>query len=77
MLVAFDIIFFKINKLMSFMVYLCGGCYQQSFYPPSYEEYVSEKGPVRVYDMFINSLDSAELGIVLESRKNGRTPFIP
>jgi len=59
------------------MAYRYGNREQMTFLPPSIEDYVSQDDPVRVYDVFIESLDFDELGIVLEPHKVGNATYDP
>jgi len=40
-----------------------GNRQQMEFLPPSIEQYVAADAPVRVYDIFVDSLNLQELGI--------------
>jgi transposase len=45
--------------------------------PPTVEEYVGEKDPVRVYDAFVEALDLGELGIEVDENKVGNSAYEP
>ena len=45
--------------------------------PPSIEQYIAEDAPVRVYDLFVDSLDLAELGITIDPQKEGNPCYDP
>ena len=45
--------------------------------PPTIEEYVGEKDPVRVYDAFVEALDMGELGIEVDENKVGNSAYEP
>lgn len=47
------------------MAYKYGDRHSRILFPASLEEYVSESDPVRVYDVFVDSLDIEELGITI------------
>jgi transposase len=50
---------------------------QTTLLPASIDEYVSETDPVRVYDVFIDSLNFKELGIDLSDDRVGNTRYDP
>jgi len=50
---------------------------QMELLPPSIEQYVSEDAPVRVYDAFVEALDLAELGIVIDPNREGNPSYDP
>jgi transposase len=45
--------------------------------PPTIEEYVGDKDPVRVYDAFVEALDLGELGIEVDENKVGNSAYEP
>lgn len=47
------------------MAFKVGNRYQQTFFPPVINDYVSPQDPVRVYDAFVDALDFNQLGISL------------
>ena len=51
--------------------------YQMALLPQSIEEYVAEDDPVRAYDMFVERLDFASLGIDLNPYKVGNAAYDP
>lgn len=59
------------------MAYRTGDRYQQKMFPESIEEYVAKDAPVRVYDAFVEALDFAQLGIVIDSTKVGNSEYHP
>ncbi len=50
---------------------------KMEFLPPSIEQYVGADAPVRVYDAFVDSLNLAELGIVIDPFKEGNPSYNP
>jgi len=48
---------------------------QLQMLPPSIEQYISEDAPVRVYDLFVDSLDLDLMGIRVEPLKEGNPAF--
>jgi transposase len=50
---------------------------QMQFLPPSIEQYIPEDAPVRVYDVFGDTLDLAELGIQYEPNREGNPAYDP
>jgi len=59
------------------MAYIYGNRYQTELFPPSIEEYVGQDDPVRAYDVFVESLDLAKLGIVIEDVRVGNSAYNP
>ena len=59
------------------MAYRNGDRHQRTLFPQSIEEYISQDAPVRVYDVFVDSLNFAELGIQLDSHKVGCPQYDP
>ena len=55
------------------MAYRKGNREQVTFLPPSIEDYVGLDNPVRVYDVFVESLDFEELGIIINPYKVGNS----
>ena len=53
------------------MAYKIGNRKQITMMPPTIEEYVGGKDPVRVYDAFVEALDIGELGIDVNGSKVG------
>ncbi|MBA7611468.1 hypothetical protein ES703_18692 [subsurface metagenome] len=53
------------------MAYRYGDRKQRILFPQSIDEYIPEDAPVRAYDVFVNTLDFAELGIQIEHHKVG------
>lgn len=47
------------------MAFKIGDRYQQTFFPPVIDDYVSHQDPVRVYDAFVDALDFRQLGLSL------------
>jgi transposase len=54
-----------------------GNRQQMQMLPPSIEQYVSEDAQVRVYDLFVDSLDLAGMGIHVEPLKEGNPGYDP
>jgi transposase len=54
-----------------------GNRQQMQMLPPSIEQYISEDAPVRVYDLFVDSLVLSELGIIVEPQKEGNPCYDP
>jgi transposase len=50
---------------------------QQTFLPPSIEEYVAPDHPVRAYDAFVNALDGPSLGLEADPHQVGCPPYAP
>jgi len=48
-----------------------------NLFPQSIEEYVPQDDPVRAYDAFVESLDLAELGIVVDENRIGNPEYEP
>ena len=59
------------------MAYKIGSREQITMLPPTIEEYVGEKDPVRVYDAFVEALDMGELGIEVDDSKVGNSAYEP
>jgi len=59
------------------MAYRYGDRKQKTFFPQSIDEYISQDAPVRVYDVFVDSLDFTELGIEIEPHKVGCPQYAP
>jgi len=59
------------------MAYRYGDCYQQTLFPQSIDEYIPYDAPVRAYDVIIDSLDFAELGIEVDPHKVGCPQYNP
>jgi len=59
------------------MAYIYGNRYQSDLFPQSIEEYVAQDDPVRAYDVFVESLDLAKLGIVLQDVRVGNPSYNP
>jgi len=59
------------------MAYIYGNRYQADLFPQSIEDYVSQDDPVRAYDAFVESLDLAKLGIVLQEVQVGNPAYNP
>ena len=59
------------------MAYRFGNREQLGLLPASIEEYVSKEDLVRVYDAFVESLNFAELGIVLDEEQVGNPEYDP
>lgn len=59
------------------MSYRMGDRNQQTFFPPSVEDYVSPEDPVRVYDAFIEALDFKKLGIKINHEQKGCQQYHP
>lgn len=49
------------------MAYITGDRQSRIFFPSSVEQYVCESDPVRVYDVFVDTLNMKELGIAIVS----------
>jgi transposase len=54
-----------------------GNRQQMQLLPPSIEQYISEDAPVRVYDLFVDTLDLAAMGINIEPLKEGNPCYDP
>ena len=54
-----------------------GNRQQMEFLPPSIEQYVAADAPVRVYDIFVDSLNLQELGIKIDPLKEGNPSYDP
>lgn len=50
---------------------------QMQFLPASIEEYVLADAPVRVYDAFVGALDFGDLGIKIDSHREGNPSYDP
>jgi len=50
---------------------------QMMVMPPTLDQYVSQDNPVRAYDAFVNVLDFQQLGIEIDDRKVGNSPYDP
>lgn len=59
------------------MAYRYGDRDQRVLLPPSIDEYVSQDAPVRAYDVMVDSLDPAELGLELNPSKTGSPQYDP
>ena len=59
------------------MAYRYGDRKQKTLFPQSIDEYIPENAPVRAYDVFVDSLDFGQLGIVLEPHKVGCPQYDP
>jgi transposase len=59
------------------MAYRHGDRDQMQLLPPSIEEYVGPDDPVRAYDVFVESLDLDELGIIWDEHKVGNSEYNP
>ena len=59
------------------MAYRYGKREQMELFPASIEDYVSQVDPVRAYDAFVEALNFAELGIILEEHKVGNSEYFP
>jgi transposase len=59
------------------MAYRYGDRKQRILFPQSIDEYIPEDAPVRAYDVFVNTLDVAELGIQIEHHKVGCPQYDP
>ncbi len=59
------------------MSYRYGHREQRTFLPPSIEEYVTEKHPVRAYDAFVEVLDLKDLGIDVDPDQVGNSSYDP
>jgi len=59
------------------MAYRYGERRQQMLFPPSLEEFVPQDAPVRAYDAFVDALNFAELGIVVDPGKIGSPQYDP
>ena len=53
------------------MAYRYGDRKQRTLFPQSIDEYIAQDAPVRAYDVFVDSLNLAELGIEIEPHKEG------
>jgi transposase len=54
-----------------------GNRQQMQMLPPSIEQYISDDAPVRVYDLFVDSLDLDAMGIRIEPQKEGNPCYDP
>jgi len=59
------------------MAYRYGDRKQKTLFPQSIDEYIPQDAPVRAYDVFVDSLNFAELGIQIESKKVGCPQYDP
>lgn len=59
------------------MAYRYGNRDQLGLLPPSIEEYVGKDDPVRAYDVFVESMDLAELGIEIDEHQVGNSEYDP
>jgi transposase len=59
------------------MAYRYGDRTQKMLFPQSIDEYIPQKAPVRVYDLFVDSLDFDELGIKLDAHRVGCPQYDP
>jgi transposase len=59
------------------MAYRYGDRRQKTLFPESIDEYIPQEAPVRAYDAIIESIDLAELGIVLYPHKVGCPQYDP
>lgn len=59
------------------MSYITGERHQVQLLPASIDEYISGDDPVRVYDAFVEQLDFAQLGVVLDAHREGHPEFDP
>ncbi len=59
------------------MAYRYGDRKQKTLFPQSIDEYIPQNAPVRVYDVFVDSLDFNELGIEIEPHKVGCPQYDP
>lgn len=51
--------------------------HQSTLFPESMDEYVAEDNPVRVVDVFVDSLDLAGMGFDTEAKDLGRPRYHP
>lgn len=59
------------------MAYIYGNRYQVELFPQSIEEYIGQDDPVRAYDAFVEALDLAKLGIVIQEVRVGNSAYNP
>ncbi|HUV41839.1 MAG TPA: IS1182 family transposase, partial [Sedimentisphaerales bacterium] len=59
------------------MAYRYGDRKQRTLFPQSIDEYIPQDAPVRAYDVFVDSLEFAELGIEIEPHKVGCPQYNP
>ena len=59
------------------MAYRYGERKQKTLFPQSIDEYIPQDAPVRAYDVFVDSLNLAELGIDIEPHKVGCPQYDP
>ena len=59
------------------MAYRYGDRKQRTLFPQSIDEYIPQDAPVRAYDVFVDSLNLAELGIEIEPHKVGCPQYAP
>ncbi len=59
------------------MAYQYGNRKQRTLFPQSIDEYIPHDAPVRAYDVFVDSLDFAELGIDINPHKVGCPQYDP
>ena len=59
------------------MAYRYGDRKQRTLFPQSIDEYIPQDAPVRAYDVFVDSLEFAELGIEIEPNKVGCPQYDP
>lgn len=60
-----------------YMAYRYGDRKQKMLSPQSIDEYIPEDAPVRAYDVFVDSLNLAEMGIRIEPHKVGCPQYDP
>lgn len=59
------------------MAYRYGDRLQMNLFPQSIEDYVAQDDPVKAFDAFVETIDLAELGIVIDENKEGNPEYNP
>ncbi|MBM2806266.1 MAG: transposase family protein [Deltaproteobacteria bacterium] len=59
------------------MAYRYGNREQIGLFPQSIEDYIGREDPVRAYDVFVESLDCAGLGIDIDGHPIGNSEYDP
>lgn len=59
------------------MAYIKGNRNQITLLPKAVEDYIAKDDVVRAYDAFVEALDSADLGIIIDEKQSGANPYWP
>ena len=59
------------------MAYKRGDRYQVNMFPPTYDELISQTDPARIYDEFVECLDTRELELKIDANKVGHPEYDP